>query len=57
MRTNKLSANLGIEILDLDLSKDLDKKTTESIKDLFLQHQVLYFGQQKISPTDRKSVV
>ena len=52
IRTNKLSANLGIEILELDLSKDLDKKTAESIKDLFLQHQVLYFGQQKITPTE-----
>ena len=52
IRTRKLSENLGIEILDLDLSKSLDSGTIESIKDLFLQYQVLYFGQQRITPTE-----
>lgn len=52
IKVRKLTENLGVEILDLDLSKTLDKKTIKEIENLFLQYQVLYFGQQTITSTE-----
>jgi|TARA_B110000483_G_C18144679_1_gene522928 taurine dioxygenase len=49
LKTRQLTENFGIEIIGLDLSTTPDEDVLREIQDLFLEYQVLYFGQQKLS--------
>ncbi|MEJ6650323.1 MAG: TauD/TfdA family dioxygenase [Burkholderiales bacterium] len=49
LNTRQLTKNIGVEIIGLDLSKKTNGKTLQEIQDLFLEYQVLYFGQQNLS--------
>ena len=44
------SAALGAEVLNVDLSHDLDDATFNRIVDLWHEHEVLFFRGQKLSP-------
>lgn len=46
----KTGAALGAEILGIDLSRDLDDPTIEQINNLWLEHQVIFLRNQKLSP-------
>ena len=43
-------APLGAEILGVDLSQELDKSTVDRINALWLEHEVVFFRNQKLSP-------
>ena len=55
MRTNALdirplSGALGAEILGLDLSDDLDGDTVAAVRAAWLEHLVIFFREQTLSP-------
>lgn len=50
LKTRRSTAPLGVEILGVDLSKQLDDSTFREIVDLFHEHEVVYFRDQKLTP-------
>lgn len=50
IKIKRSSAPLGAEILGVDLSKELDDATFREIVDLFHEHEVVYFREQKLTP-------
>jgi taurine dioxygenase len=44
-----LNAEVGAEVVDLDLSKPLDDETFAAVRDVFFKHSVILFRDQKIS--------
>ena len=46
----RTGAALGAEILGIDLSRDLDEATFRAIVDLWHEHEVLFFRNQKLTP-------
>lgn len=50
-----VSGALGAEIEGVDLSKDLDNETFNTIHQAFLDHQVIFFRDQNISPDQQKA--
>lgn len=49
MQINKLSDALGAEITDLDV-REVSQKTAEEIYEAFLEHQILVFRNQDLTP-------
>ena len=47
-KVNRLSPNIGAELLDIDLRQDLDKKTYQSIYQALLTYKVIFFREQKL---------
>jgi taurine dioxygenase len=45
-----LSGALGAEILGLDLAQDLDARSVSAIRDAWLEHLVVFFREQALSP-------
>ncbi len=54
LRTRPLSAALGAEIADLDLSRELDRDTADAIYAAWLEHIVLVFPGQQIAEPDQR---
>lgn len=55
LQTRPLSAALGAEIADIDLSRELDRDTVDAIHAAWLEHIVLIFpGQQLTEPDQRR---
>lgn len=50
----KMAGALGAEILGVDLSKDLDEGTFAAIHHAFLEHQVIFFRDQDLTPEQHK---
>jgi len=50
LKVKRSSAPLGAEILGVDLSKPVDDATFREIVDLFHEHEVVYFRDQKLTP-------
>ena len=50
LTTRQLTPNVGVEIHGLDLSQSVSNELMDEIKELFVKHQLLYFGQQQLSP-------
>ena len=48
-KVNRISPNIGAELLEIDLRKDLDKKTYKSIYQAFLIYKVIFFREQNLS--------
>lgn len=48
IQVKPLSANCGVEIIGVDLSKDLSKPVVDRIKQAWLDHLVIVFRNQKI---------
>ena len=44
-----LNADVGAEVVGLDLSKPLDEETFAAVRDVFFKHSVILFRDQKIS--------
>ncbi len=49
IQVRPLTPNIGAEIHGVDLSKPLDGQTFEEIRSAFLEHQVIFFRDQKIT--------
>lgn len=47
MKVARIAGALGAEVLDVDLSKGF---SAESIREAFLEHQVIFFRDQKLDP-------
>lgn len=50
-----LAPALGAEVLDIDLAAPLDNRTVDAIHRAFLDHQVLFFHDQTLTPEDHKA--
>ncbi len=50
IKIKPVSGALGAEVSGVDLSKSLTKKTLEEIKSAWLEHQVLFFRNQSLTP-------
>lgn len=50
LSVRKTGAACGAEILGVDLSKDLDDATFKQIVDLWHEHEVVFFRDQKLTP-------
>jgi taurine dioxygenase len=46
----KVAGALGAEVLGIDLARDLDAATTRRVRDLWLEHGVLFFRDQELPP-------
>jgi len=46
----KVNSVLGAEIMGIDLSKGIDKPTIQKINELWLEHEVIFFRNQQLSP-------
>ena len=54
VRVQPVTGALGAEILDVDLSEALDSETFSEIHDAFLDHLVLFFRDQQLTPEQHK---
>ena len=52
LKLNKLSKVLGLEILNLDLKKVIDKKLKIKLNDLFVENKVLVLRKQSMNPNE-----
>ena len=52
LKLNKLSKILGLEILNLDLKKIIDKKLKIKLNDLFVENKVLVIRKQFLNPNE-----
>ena len=52
LKLNKLSKILGLEILNLDLKKVIDKKLKIKLNDLFVENKVLVLRKQSMNPNE-----
>lgn len=52
LKLNKLSNILGLEILNLDLRKVIDKKLKIKLNDLFIENKVLVIRKQFLNPNE-----
>jgi taurine dioxygenase len=50
-----LSGTIGAEIRGVDLSGPLDAATVGALRDLWLQHKVVFFPDQHLSPTEQST--
>ena len=50
---NPISGVMGAEVTGVDLSTDLDDATLAAMRVAFVQHQVLVFRDQDLSPVDQ----
>jgi len=46
------SGSMGAEILDIDLSKDISKETFSEIRKTFVDHGLIFFRDQHLSPEE-----
>ncbi len=54
IEVRRLAGALGAEILGADLSRDLDNETFDDIHQAFLDHQVIFFRGQDLTPETHK---
>ena len=52
LTVRKTNSVLGAEILGVDLSRPIDGATAAEIDRLWLEHEVIFFRDQKLSPED-----
>jgi taurine dioxygenase len=50
MQIRRIAGALGAEILGIDLSKDLSPETAKAIRAAFLEHLVIFFRDQNVTP-------
>ena len=50
MEVQKLSAGIGAEIIGVDLAREPDAATTHAIREAWLEHCVIFFRDQALSP-------
>lgn len=53
MRIERLAGHIGAELLDIDISKELSLESVASIRQALLEHKVIFFRDQDLSPTQQ----
>ena len=56
METRQIHPDFGIEIIDIDLARDLTDKRFAEILELYNQHSLLLFRNQNLSPADQAAI-
>ena len=56
IRTDPLSPIIGAEVSGVDISKPLDKDVLEEVNRALLDHQVIFFRDQKMSLERHKAL-
>ena len=51
-KVNRISPNIGAELLEIDLKEDFDEKTYEFIYQALLIYKVIFFRKQNLSTGD-----
>lgn len=54
MRIEPIAGALGAEILDIDVSGDLANSEAAAVRDAFLEHKVVFFRDQALTPVAQK---
>ena len=54
MRIEPISGALGAEILDIDVSGELANSEAAAVRDAFLEHKVIFFRDQNLTPVAQK---
>ena len=54
IKIRKMAGALGAEVLGVDLSREIDDGTFDTIKRAFLDHQVIFFRDQDLTPEQHK---
>ena len=54
IEVRRMAGALGAEVLGVDLSADLDNETFDDIHQAFLDHQVIFFRDQDLTPEAHK---
>ena len=52
---NKISDQFGVEVIGLDVSKNLNEKDVKVLKDLFNENHVIVFRKQNLSDEEQLS--
>lgn len=55
IRVDPVTGALGAEVHDVDLADELDNDTFAEIRDAFLEHLVLFFRDQNLTPEQHKN--
>lgn len=50
MKVQKLTGNIGAEILDIDISEELPAQTIADIREILLANKVIFFREQDLTP-------
>jgi taurine dioxygenase len=50
LEVRKVAGALGAEVLGIDLARDMDEAMTRRLRELWLEHQVLFFRDQQLPP-------
>ena len=56
MEIKLVSGALGAEVSGIDLTKDTDAATYKVIRELLVQHEVLFFRDQDVSPAQQHAL-
>jgi taurine dioxygenase len=55
IQVEKLTPHIGAEIGGVDLSRPLDERTFKEIHDALIEHQVIFFRDQEMTPEQHKA--
>ena len=55
IRMDKLTPHVGAEIRGVDLARPLDEPTFKEVHDALLEHQVIFFRDQHLTPEQQKA--
>ena len=56
MKVSRVAGALGAEVTDIDVSASLVDGSIEVIRDLLNEHEVLFFRDQRIVPTEHRDM-
>ena len=57
LQINKLTPNIGAEIIDNNIFENLSSKICDEIYKYLIEYKVIFFRNQKISPTQHLSLI
>ena len=55
LKIRRVAGALGAEITGVDLSQDLSDETIAAIRAAFLEHQVVFFRDQALTPAQQSA--
>ena len=52
LNSRPITAEFGVEVLDIDLSQQLSDQLFSQLKSLYFEHSLLLFRHQNLTPAD-----